>query len=76
MTIINSSYIYCMGPSIKEYMPGDLVENFSYIRKPSLKGIIVKCLGFDKELGDFMYKIFCYNTGKYELWSHHNIKKI
>ncbi len=76
MTIINSMHIYCMVPFIAEYKPGDLVENFSYIRKPRLKGIIIKCLGFNKELNDFMYKIFCYNTSKYELWSHHNIKKI
>ena len=65
-----------MTPQIKEYKIGDLVENFSYIRKPRLKGIIVQCLGFDKELDDFVYKIFCYNTGKYEFWTHHHIKKI
>ncbi len=65
-----------MSPIIKEYKCGDLVENFSYIRKPRLKGIIVECLGFDKELDDFVYKIYCYNTNKYEQWTHHNIKKI
>jgi len=61
---------------IKEYDLGDLVENFTYIRKPRLKGIIVRCLGFDKELNDFVYRIFCYNTGKFESWTHQNIKKI
>ena len=30
----------------------------------------------NKELDDFTYKIFCYNTGKYEFWTHHTIKKI
>ena len=65
-----------MGSKVKEYRSGDLVENFSYIRKPRLRGIIVDCLGFDKELDDFMYKIYCYNTEKYEFWAHHNIKKI
>jgi len=68
--------IYYVDTLIKEYKPGDLVENFSYIRRPRLKGIIVKCLGFDKELNDFIYKIFCYNTSKYEFWPHNNIKKI
>jgi hypothetical protein len=65
-----------MAPQIKEYEPGDLVENFAYIRKPRLKGIIIYCLGFDKELDDFVYKIYCYNTSKFESWTHHNIKKI
>ena len=65
-----------MAAKIKEYLAGDLVENFSYIRKPRLRGIIVECLGFDMELDDFVYKIFCYNTGKYEHWTHHHIKKI
>ena len=65
-----------MTDAIHEYNVGDLVENFSYIRKPRLKGIIIKCLGQDEELGNFVYKIFCYNTGKYESWVHHNIKKI
>ena len=51
-----------MGPKVKEHSIGDLVENFSYIRKPRLKGIIIKCLGFDVELDDFLYKIYCYNT--------------
>ena len=65
-----------MGPKVKEHSIGDLVENFSYIRKPRLKGIIIKCLGFDVELDDFLYKIYCYNTKKYEIWAHHSIKKI
>tara|TARA_B100000902_G_scaffold329938_1_gene326680 strand:- start:37 stop:234 length:198 start_codon:yes stop_codon:yes gene_type:complete len=65
-----------MGSKVKEYKSGDLVENFSYIRKPRLRGIIIDCMGFDKELDDFMYKIYCYNTGKYEFWAHHSIKKI
>lgn len=65
-----------MGSTVREYKLGDLVENISYIRKPRLKGIIVECLGFDKELDDFIYKIYCYNTSKYEIWPHHNIKKI
>ena len=65
-----------MSAKFKEYNPGDLVENVSYIRKPRLKGIIVLCMGYDKELNDFIYKIYCYNTEKYEFWSHHSIKKI
>tara|TARA_R110000824_G_scaffold111218_4_gene259581 strand:- start:2407 stop:2604 length:198 start_codon:yes stop_codon:yes gene_type:complete len=65
-----------MGAKVREYKLGDLVENISYIRKPRLKGIIIKCLGFDKELDDFIYKIYCYNTGKLEFWAHHGIKKI
>ena len=65
-----------MTRQIKEYDLGDLVENFTYIRKPRLKGIIIRCLGFDKELNDFVYRIFCYNTGKFESWTHQNIKKI
>ena len=44
-----------MGPKVKEYKLGDLVENFSYIRKPRLKGIIIKRLGFDKELDDLSF---------------------
>ena len=69
-------HIYSMSPKVKEYSPGDLVENFSYIRKPRLRGIIILCKGYDKELDDFIYKIYCYNTGKYEFWAHHSIKKI
>jgi hypothetical protein len=65
-----------MAAKFKEYKLGDLVENFSYIRKPRLRGIIVECLGFDIELDDYVYKIFCYNTSKYETWTHNNIKKI
>ena len=65
-----------MSAKFKEYNPGDLVENVSYIRKPRLRGIIVLCQGFDKELNDFIYKIYCYNTQKYEFWAHHSIKKI
>jgi hypothetical protein len=65
-----------MGAKVTEYKLGDLVENISYIRKPRLKGIIMKCLGFDKGLDDFIYKIYCYNTGKFEFWAHHGIKKI
>jgi len=65
-----------MGPRIKEYNVGDLVKNISYIRRPRLKGIIIECVGYDKELSDFIYKIYCYNTGKFEYWAHHNIKKI
>jgi hypothetical protein len=65
-----------MAPTVKEYIVGDLVENISYIRKPRLKGIIITCNGFDKELNDFVYKIYCYNTSKFEFWCHHNIKKI
>ena len=65
-----------MSAKFKEYNPGDLVENVSYIRKPRLKGIIVLCMGYDKELNDFIYKIYCYNTEKYEFWAHHSIKKI
>lgn len=65
-----------MAARIKEYNVGDLVVNFSYIRKPRLKGIIIECLGFDIGLDDYVYKIFCYNTDKYEFWTHHNIKKI
>ena len=65
-----------MSAKFKEYNPGDFVENVSYIRKPRLKGIIVLCMGYDKELNDFIYKIYCYNTEKYEFWAHHSIKKI
>ena len=41
---------------MKEHSCGDLVENFSYIRKPRLRGIIILCMGFDKELDDFIYE--------------------
>ena len=65
-----------MSAKVKEYSTGDLVENVSYIRKPRLRGIIVLCMGYDKELNYFIYKIYCYNTEKYEFWAHHSIKKI
>jgi len=65
-----------MGPKIKEHNIGDLVENIAYLRRPRLKGVIVECTGYDKELDDFIYRIYCYNTSKYEFWPHRNIKKI
>ena len=65
-----------MAAVTKEYKIGDLVENFAYLRKPKLKGIVIAPLGFDKDLDDFIYKIYCYNTSKYEIWTHHSIKKI
>jgi hypothetical protein len=65
-----------MGASIHEYNLGDLVENTSYLRKPRLHGIIVACLGYNQDLGDLVYKIYCYNTGRYEKWRHGTVRKI
>jgi len=65
-----------MGVKVKEYNCGDLVENTAYLRKPRLKGIIIKCLGYNQDLSDFTYRVYCYNTGRYEKWRHGTIQKI
>jgi len=65
-----------MAPNIKEYNRGDLVENTAYLRIPKLQGIIIACLGYNQDLGDFVYKIYCYNTGRYEKWRHGTTRKI
>ncbi len=63
---------------IKEYKVGELVELTSQLRKPRLKGIIIERLGFDKNLDDFIYLIFCFSfkPPKKLTWKHNSIRKI
>jgi hypothetical protein len=37
---------------------GDLVELKVYFRKPRLKGIILKNLGYNKKVNDFIYEVY------------------
>jgi len=39
---------------------GDMVELFSYIRKPKLKGIIIKDLGYSEKIDDYVFEVFAY----------------
>jgi hypothetical protein len=63
---------------IKEYSLGDMVELKYQIRKPRLKGIIIKRLGYDQHLNDFVYLIYCYSfkPAKELKWTHRSIEKI
>ena len=37
---------------------GDLVELKVYYRKPRLKGIILKSLGYNQKINDFVYLVY------------------
>ena len=64
---------------VKEYCVGDLVELKTYERQPRLRGIILERLGYDKNLDDFVYLIFCFSRRKMNKkvkWTHRTIEKI
>jgi hypothetical protein len=56
---------------------GDLVELQVYIRKPKLKGIILKDLGFNEKIDDFVYEVYTFTragTLGYLKWTDRTIK--
>jgi len=63
---------------ITEYSLGDMVELKYQLRKPPLKGLIIKRLGYDPHLDDFVYLIYCFSfkPAKELTWTHRSIEKI
>lgn len=60
------------------YNLGDMVELKYQLRRPRLRGIIIKKLGYDENLDDFIYVIYCFSfkPPKKVTWSQKTIEKI
>ena len=63
---------------IIEFNLGDLVELKYQLRRPRLKGIIIKKIGYDENLSDFIYQVYCFSfkPPKKVRWSHKSLEKI
>jgi hypothetical protein len=61
-----------------KYNVGDLVELKTQIRKPRLRGIIIESLGYNENLGDHVYLIFCFSfkPPRKLKWGERSIRKI
>ena len=57
---------------------GDLVELSSYIRKPKLKGIIIKDLGYSEKIGDYVFEVFAYASNFQQIytWSQSTLQML
>ncbi len=57
---------------------GDLVELCSYIRKPRLKGIIIKDLGYNEKIGDYVFEVFAYASNFQQIytWSQRTLQML